>query len=227
MAVIVVGASTIQPGAPPSTVYGHVISVTSSAALIGGSTYALPSAQPNGATHISAITLNNGDVLTAGGTPAVVSGTSVGLASNGASLIINGNSFSIPPASPSGSRSSFGPSALMVGGHSFLAASSGFTIGSQIIGPGGTRITISGTVVSLGPSGEFVVGSENTTLPPGGSGIVEIIGGIAIEAPAATGAGGGGAPGAATAQAFTGIGVRVRLTSPCVIMLVACGVSLV
>ena len=267
---LVFGTSTIDPGTLPTTVYGHAISVGQSSAVIDGSAYALPGTPSNGATLAnSAITLGNGAVLNAGAAPTIVSGTTVALVSNGASLLVNGHSFSIPPAplagpfsaspildvggqtftaaetgfavggrtvSPGGAAItvggtlvSLGPSGqlvvgsstttlasastdqlLTVGGQKFLAASTGFAIGSQTIAPGGAPVTISGTVVSLGPSGKLVIGSETTTLPSGGVEVEESVGGVVIEAPIVTGTGGAVSE---IAKSFTGNGTRLRITS--------------
>ena len=51
-----------------------------------------------------------------------------------------------------------------VGGQTFTAESTGFAIAGTSIFPG-HAVTISGTIVSLGPSGALVVGSETMSLP--------------------------------------------------------------
>ena len=268
---LVIGTATIDPGSAPTTVNGHAISIDHSSAIIDGSTYAIPPASPTqdaSNSPNSAITLGNGQVLTAGGAPALISGTTVALASNGASLVINGHDFSIPPAHPSGSlpaqsaltiggqtftpspsgftvdgqsvqpganaitvdgaRLSLGASGQLVfgssttslpaitagpatpmvtvGGQTFLAKSAGFAIGSQTLTPGGAAVTVDGTVVSLGPSGKLVVGGQTTTLPSGGGGVEETVGGVVVDAPIATGSSG--------SQEFTGDGVRLRFGLP-------------
>ena len=211
---LVIGTSTLAPAAGATSAYGHAISVGPSSAAIDGTAYALPPAPAPPPT--AAITLANGAVVTAGAAPAVVSGTTVALAANGASLLVNGQSFAIPPAAPAaaaaaGAGAGANP-VLTVGGQVFTAAPTGFAIGSQTVAPGGAAVTVGGTAVRLGPSGLLVVGASATTLLSAGvGGARETVGGVVVDAPApapaptgtGTGMGGGGG------VAFTGAGRRV------------------
>lgn len=163
---IVVGGSTIAPGAQ-ATIAGHTLSVGSSAAVVDGTSYALPTSPgavleqaPNLAQNLalsSKITLANGAVITAGGAPATVDGTIIAIPSDDSGLIVNGKTVPLPTAAPA--------SAFTVAGQTFTAAPTGFVLDGQSIAPGGSALTLSGTIISLNPSGTLQIGSSTIPLP--------------------------------------------------------------
>ena len=205
---LVVGTSTIEPGAQ-ATISGHVFSAAGTGATniaIDGSNYALPTtagalletpAPISPKTAEAVVTLANGNVISAGGPAAVISGVTASVLGDDSGLVIGSKTIPLPP-----------PSALTtsnpvytVGGQTFTAAPSGLpiSIDGTTLSPGGSPITISGTVVSLGngalqigstimplptaPSEQFTVGGTTftaaatgfaiggTTLAPGGSAV--------------------------------------------------------
>lgn len=163
---IVIGSSTIAPGAQ-ATIAGHAVSVGPSAAVVDGTTYALPTTPgsvlqqaPNLAQNLglsSKVTLANGAVITAGGNPATVDGTIIAIPSGGSRLIVNGKTVSPPTAIPS--------SIFTVAGQTFTASPTGFLLNGQTITPKGPAITLSGTPISLGPSG-LQIGTSTIPLQP-------------------------------------------------------------
>lgn len=168
---IIIGGITIGTGSA-ATIAGHFVSANPSAAIVDGTTYALPTTpgaiaqqapnlKQNIAAH-SALTLANGAIITAGGNPATVDGTVIAIPSDDNGLIINGKTVPptavpLPTAPPS--------SVFTVAGQTFTAAATGFTIGSQTLTPGGAGITVSGTIISLGASG-LQIGTSTVSLPP-------------------------------------------------------------
>jgi len=142
-----------------ATIEGHIVSASSSAAQVDGTTHALPMGPgavlqqaPNLAQELiahSALILANGAVITAGGAPAVVDGTVLAIPSGDIGLVVNGKTIPLralplPTAAPS--------TVFTVAGQTFTAAPSGFAIGSQTLTSGGSAVSLAGTVVSLGPS---------------------------------------------------------------------------
>ena len=142
-----------------ATIEGHIVSASSSAAQVYGTTHALPMGPgavlqqaPNLAQELiahSALILANGAVITAGGAPAVVDGTVLAIPSSDNGLIVNGKTIPLtalplPTAAPS--------TVFTVAGQTFTAAPSGFAIGSQTLTSGGSAVSLAGMVVSLGPS---------------------------------------------------------------------------
>lgn len=110
------------------------------------------------------ITLDNGATisLTPAGTPVIVPGsgpsTTLGVASTNPGATVQGLASTTPAASPN---------VLTVNGQTITAnPSSAFIIGGQTLVPGGPQITVSGTVISLGPGGTVIVigGTTSTQL---------------------------------------------------------------
>ena len=170
---LVVGTSTIAPGAQ-ATISGHVFSAAGTGATniaIDGNNYALPTTagalletpapiSPKPAE--AAVTLANGDVISAGGPAAVVSGVTASVLGDDSGLVIGSETIPLPP--PSALTTS--NAVYTVGGQTFTAAPSGLpiSIDGTTLSPGGSPITISGTVVSLG-NGALQIGSTIMPLP--------------------------------------------------------------
>ena len=170
---LIVGTSTIAPGAQ-TTISGHVFSAAGAGATniaIDGNNYALPTtagalletpAPLSPMPGEAAVTLANGDVISAGGPAAVVSGVTASVLGDDSGLVIGTKTIPLPP-----------PSALTtsnavdtVGDQTFTASPSGLpiSIDGTTLSPGGSPITISGTVVSLG-NGALQIGSTIMPLP--------------------------------------------------------------
>ena len=172
---VVVGGSTAAPG-QEGTVAGHIISVVPSASIaaVDGTTYALatslgavaeqmPRQRPNIAQNLQAnskLTLANGAVISAGGSPATVSGTVLAIPSDDSGIIVNGKTtplLLLPGSAPT--------SVFSVASQAFTAAPTGFVVGTQSLSPGGSAITLSGTPISLGASRQLQIGTSAISLP--------------------------------------------------------------
>ena len=200
---IVVGSQTASLGGSPITVAGSVIQLTPSGVVVndgsgGASTYTIPTvaAAPTpiatiGGQVISAAPgastiLVGGQTLTAGGVPVTLSGSN-NVASLGPSGLVvqypggSVSSFARPTAAPSAE-------ALIgtIAGLSFSvpASASVISIGSQGVTLGGSPVTVSNDVVSLGPSGLAIqlpgggvstIAPEAVTSTSSGKGIASII----------------------------------------------------
>ena len=170
---LIVGTSTISPGAQ-ATISGHVFSAAGTGATniaIDGNNYALPTtagalletpAPISPMSAEAAVTLANGEVISAGGPAAVVSGVTASVLGDDSGLVIGSKTIPLPP--PSALTTS--NAVYTVGGQTFTAAPSGLpiSIDGTTLSPGGSPITISGTVVSLG-SGALQIGSTIMPLP--------------------------------------------------------------
>ena len=170
---IVVGTSTIAPGAQ-ATISGHVFSAAGTGATniaIDGNNYALPTtagalletpAPISPKTAEAAVTLANGDVISAGGPAAVVSGVTASVLGDDSGLVIGSKTIPLPPPSALSTSNAV----YTVGGQTFTAPPSGLpiSIDGTTLSPGGSPITISGTVVSLG-NGALQIGSTIMPLP--------------------------------------------------------------
>ena len=180
--------------------------------MINGETYPAPPASDKAEAtkrppFHPAITLANGAIVTAGQAPTTISGTAVALDSDGGSLIVNGKSFLVPDFSTI-SDAAMNP-AMTVADQVFTAANTGFTIGSQTVAPGGAAITVAGTVVSLDPGGNLMVGDSSTVLlsSTGRERSETTVGDVVVEGGSGPGQSGRAAPGGnGTADTFTGEG---------------------
>ena len=207
---LIIGTSTVAPGSQ-TTIAGHVISVGPSNVVLDSSTYALPLiagatliSSPNASAPRNAITLPNGSILSAGGSPITISGETISILSDDQGAVIDGSTILF--ASPTAQ------SVFTVGGQTFTAAPSSFVVGGATVSLDGAAVTIAGTVVSLGPSG-LQIGSMTIPLaiasPTGLGGYIM----SPLDAPAtaanSTGSVGGG-PSVTGVKAYTGSGVRSK-----------------
>lgn len=192
---LITAGTTIAPGRT-AVIGGHVYSLAgSSSVIMDGNTYALPAAtdayQVQAATSSppptvapGPLTLANGLVLTA--QPSTSPDTPQNyLLPNGASLSADGSAavysdttYSALPsnagilaADPSGSSTLTLPPPATPSIHTAAGATStpqpsGFAIRDTTLTPGGRAPTTSGTIVSLGTSGTFVLASSTAVLPP-------------------------------------------------------------
>ena len=179
--VVVVGTQTLSPGGPAITVGGTPVSLAPSATaiVIGGTTSKLPQAVTIAAAPPPVLTIGSttltanaatqfsvapGQTLTPGGA-VTISGTVISLAPSASFLVIGGSTQFLPTATP---VVTVAPE-IVVGGTTFTGNSGlSFVIGGQTLAPGSV-ITVSGTTISLNPSGGSVIINGNTepviTLP--------------------------------------------------------------
>ena len=183
----VVGSQTIVPGAAPVTINEIPVSIAapSSFVVVGGNTQKLDPLRPAGAPAVLTIggepvtadssshfvigsqTLAPGGVITVSGTPISI-GSSSGFA------VIGSNTQAIAgapaPTAP--------PAVLTFNGQSVTANSnSQFVVGAQTLTPGGPAIIVSGTRLSVGPSGSVaVVGFSTQTLITPSPGVIPFAG---------------------------------------------------
>ncbi len=157
--------SQILPGSPAVLVSGTPISLGTSANLvIGTSTISL-----SGQTSANAFKIGDedfvanptgftvaGSQVVPGGSAVIVSGTTLSLSPSGV-LDIGGASINL--ASPAPSEDS-----INVGGQIFTANPTGFTIAESQVLPGGSAVVVSGTTLSLSPSGVLDIGGASINL---------------------------------------------------------------
>lgn len=171
---IVVGGTTSQlpqifiPPAQPAAQAPPILT-------IGSSTLT-----PNAATQFF---IAPGQTLTPGGV-ATIDGTVVSLAPS-ASFVVIGGSTQFLPAGPGPAPAATNPPQIIVGGSTITAqpsqggpanpnnqnnpnAGPTFIVSDQTLAPGGPAITVSGTTLSLAPSGSFIVinGVTSTVVTP-------------------------------------------------------------
>lgn len=178
---LIMGSATLAPGSQ-TTMAGHLISVGANDVVLDGSTYNLPStavsAVLSSQPKISAITLPNGAILSAGGTPITISGQVISVFSDDKAAVIGGTTLTFAPSPLQ--------SVFTVAGQTFTAAQTGFVVAGTTVALNGPAATISGTLVSLGTSG-LQIGSSTmpltSTTPSGLAGLIA----TAFDAPAATG----------------------------------------
>lgn len=166
---IAIAGTTLLPGGPGITISGTPITLGPSGTLFVGDNpvplanelYFPPSfvfmiggqtATANPAGFVLA-----DSKLLPGGTPITISGTPVSLDPSGVLFI---GSSSINLLAPTSSQNTF-----TVGGYTFIAESTGFKLAGSTLLPGGAAITISGTPISLAPSGVLIIGSSSIDLP--------------------------------------------------------------
>ncbi|KAK0510888.1 hypothetical protein JMJ35_006440 [Cladonia borealis] len=153
---IVVGTTSIGPGAQAS-VSGHIISAGPSAAVVDGSTYALPA---------SAGAIVQAPAAPPATTPLLVAGNSIVKGSNGG--IIIGTSTLAPgqQATLAGHIVSNGPSAAIVDGTTYtLPPSAGVVVQAPATLQTPTPLLIAGNSIIKGPNGDIIIGTS--TLLPG------------------------------------------------------------
>lgn len=166
-----IGDSRIDPSSPTITISGTPVFLGLSGFLVIGSlTTSLPATPtqppPNKIFTVGGQTFSAdptgfnvaGSRVIPGGTPVILSGTTVSLSPSGV-LIIGDSAIPLPTQTNA-------PGVYTVGGLAITAESSGaIVIGGTTIVPGGLGATISGTPISLAPSGVLAIGSSTYTLP--------------------------------------------------------------
>ena len=157
--------SQILPGSPPVLVSGTPVLLGSSGNLvIGTSTVSL-----SGQTSANALKIGDenfiadpagfsvaGSQVLPGGSAVIVSGTTLSLSPSG---VLNICGASIDLASPAPSMDS-----INIRGQTFTANLTGFTIAGSEVLPGGSAVIVSGTTLSLSPSGDLSISGASINL---------------------------------------------------------------
>lgn len=189
MSEIVIGGQTLVPGAPGIDIGGTEISFAPSgtAVVIGTSTIPLVPEPSAAGFTIDGLAFTDGPGLEIvigsktlePGSPAItISGTPISLSPSGIALIISGSTFPLPSTAP--------PLIAELNGETYTESPlSDFVIGSQTLVPGGSPITINGTIVSLGREAtDLVIGTQTegltTTEGLGGAIMSEFFGGNSV-----------------------------------------------
>ena len=110
-----------------------------------------------------------GSTLVPGGKAVTISNTPISLLSSSGLLVVGSSTIFLPPQPAPQPTHLATTQVLTVGGQIFTANPSAFPIaGTTLVSAGGPAVTISGTAVSLGPSGVLAIGSSTTItlLPP-------------------------------------------------------------
>ncbi|KAL9130398.1 MAG: hypothetical protein Q9217_001406 [Psora testacea] len=128
---------------------------------LGNGLVITPQPDANGAGSKQVYNLPNGVSVSADGPAAEVSGTTYSALPSGAGFLVNGAStLEIPTTSPVRND------VFTIADQTFTAIPSGFVLsGGPTLSPGGAAATVSGTRLSLGPSGVLVLGSNTLALP--------------------------------------------------------------
>lgn len=166
---IVIAGTTLLPDGPGITISGIPISLAPSGTLfLDGSPIPLANElfpTPSFVFTIGGQTITAnpagfmlaGSKLVPGGTPVTIYGTAVSLNPSGVLFIGSSSINLLDPKFPS--------KTFTVGGHTFTAESTGFELAGSTLLPGGAAITISGTPISLAPSGKLLIGTSSIDLP--------------------------------------------------------------
>ena len=162
---VVVAGSTLLPGGKPIALPNQILSLAPSDRLflngipdsdLIGATESPPSVFQGGGFMVTA---DSSDYLVAGqtikpGAPVTISDKTIAWAPSN-DLVVGKSTIALSPPSP----------VFTVAGQVFTPASKGLVAGGKTLVPGGASVTISGVPISLGLSGNIVVGSSTISLP--------------------------------------------------------------
>lgn len=162
---VVVAGSTLLPGGKPITLPNKILSLAQSGRLFLNSladsdlisaTESPPSVLQGGGFIVTA---ESSGYLVAGqtikpGAPVTISGKTIAWAPSNV-LVVGKSTIALSPPSP----------VFTVAGQVFTPASKGLVAGGKTLLPGGASVIISGVPISLGLSGNLVVGSRTVSLP--------------------------------------------------------------
>ena len=174
---IFIAGTTLIPGGPAVTVSGISMSLGSNVLVIGTSSIPLATDDPTQVITTIAgqtITANptaveiGSSTLTPGSPGLTLGGTLISLNPAG-QLLVGSKTIPLDGAGGGSGRNAF---TTTVAGQDLTADSTAVRVGSSTLIPGGPGMTLSGTLVSLDPSGRLVIGSKTVALQssPGGSG---------------------------------------------------------
>ncbi|MCJ1393764.1 hypothetical protein MMC18_006640 [Xylographa bjoerkii] len=155
------GSKTLAPGGPALTLSGTTISLGPSGnnIIVNGVTSSLSGLQAQPVITVGSLAITpaassgylvGSQALVPGGPALTISGTTISLPATGNDILVNGVTSTLtgPQTEP----------VIAVGSLTLTAAAgSGYSIAGQTLAPGGQALTISGTTISLLPSGAFVI----------------------------------------------------------------------
>ena len=187
----ILAGSNVVPGGEPVTISSTPISLGPSGTLfVGGNPIPLSNPQDVSSLPPNSVFVVGGEAFRAnpigftvagskvlpGSTAVTVSGTPISLDSSG-TLFLGNTAVPLRPTP-------FNPpsSVFTVGGEAFVPAPTGFAIAGATILPGGAPSIISGTRVSLNPSGELVLGTSTINLKAQSPTKTFTVGGLAFTA---------------------------------------------
>ena len=180
-----ISSTTLLPGSPPAIISGTSYSLAQSGALIvGSSTIPLATAGSNAANGVltagskafmplgSTAVAVNGATLSLNGPEIKDHGTLLSLGSGG--LVVGASTYAFATPAPAPAAPSAAVTAqqfpittiLSAGGQTFTASPSGFSIADTTLSPGSPGLIISGTLISLNPSGILNIDSSTINLSP-------------------------------------------------------------
>ena len=164
-----VAGTPVLPGSAPITVAGTPISLNPSGEVfVGGSKVDVPQQDPNksppetftaaGTPFLPAITGFRiaGSQVLPGSAPVYISGTPISLGTSGI-LVIGSSSVDLVTQNSA-------PDRFEIGGETITADPNGFSIHGSRILPGSPPVLLSDTPISLGTSGNLVIGSSTIDL---------------------------------------------------------------
>ena len=157
-----IAGTPIKAGDPAVTISGTAISIGSSGDLVVGGV-ASTTFPPAAVFTVGGqqLTADGADLVASGTTihacqPAIlVSGTTVSLGSSGV-LVVGGTTTTLAGFSPS--------STFTVGGQTFTANPTKFSVAGATLSAGGAGITLNNTLISLNPSGSLLIGTSTVPL---------------------------------------------------------------
>ena len=157
-----IAGTPVKAGGPVVTVSGTAISMGLSGNLIigGGASITSPPATiftvgAHRFTADGADLVASGTTIRAGGSAALVAGTSVSLGPSG--VLVVGSTTTTLAGFPQSSI-------FTVGGNTFTANPTKFSIGGATLSAGGPGITVNNTLISLNPSGSLLIGTSTIPL---------------------------------------------------------------
>ncbi len=179
---ISVAGTTLTPGGPAIMVSGTPMSLGSNVLVIGTSSIPLATDDPTQVVTTIAgqtITANptaveiGSSTLTPGSPGLTLGGTLISLNSAG-QLVVGSKTI---PLDGAGGGSGVNELITTVAGQDLTADSTAVRIGSSTLTPGGPGMTLSGTMVSLDPSGRLVIGSKTLAFQSSPGALGGLIGG--------------------------------------------------
>ena len=171
---LTVSGSVYTPGGPAATIAGTPVSVGSAGIVIGTATLAQSAEIVT--VGGQAITVLGTSALVVGGTTEkalTAGGVTVSLAPSGI-LVVGTQTVALQQ-----------PNVYTVAGQTFTAAPSAVVVDGTSLLPGGAGITVSGTPISLEPSGTLLIGSSAIALPTALPNVYTVGGQIVTAAPSA------------------------------------------
>ncbi|MCJ1366226.1 hypothetical protein MMC16_005352 [Acarospora aff. strigata] len=213
---VALAGTSVFEGKPGITISSTPVSFGVSGLVIGTSTFQRSNIERPDAELLNLFTVGGhalkanptgfliaGATLSPGGAAVTISGTPVSLGASG--LVIGTSTFHLPDI-------------FTVGTQAFTANPAGFSVAGTTLSPGGAAVTISGTPISLMPSGNLVIGSDTITMASSHSPYLGdmILSGLGAIGPTSTSSPSSPSPttnSTVTVQVFSGSQAKLELPS--------------